>query len=141
MLDLSLWVGQLNGAQTSLKKIGQAVDIPAARKDLKQEPAAFIIPGTDKGGTNGLSGGAVQQEIATTVGVLIAVKNAGGNAGNKHVDELRMVRMQIDGALLGWQPPDACYEVEYVSGRLIGFNDKVLWWMDFYKTAYNKRKV
>jgi len=140
MLNLTLWQTKLDIANTDLKKVGLAADLIAAKKELKQAPAAFLIIGTEKAGANSLMG-AVDQTVTVNVGVAIAVKNAGAKTGAKNIDQLKVIRDQIDAVLLGWQPDDANEQVEYVSGRLLGFSNQVLWWMDFYQTTYTKRKV
>lgn len=140
MLDLTLWETKLQDASTDLKKIGRASGLAQAQQELKQDPAAFFIPGTEKAGENRF-GNAVDQTVTVAVGVVIGIKNAGAKTGAKNIDELKTIRAQIDNALLGWQPADANDQIEYVSGRLLGFNDQVLWWMDFYQTTYTKRAI
>lgn len=140
MLDLTLWQDRLNSAQTDLKKVGLAASIPEARKNLKQDPAAFFIPVSDRAGANAF-GNAVHQTVTIQIGVLIAIKHAGAITGKKNIDELTVIRKQIDSVLLAWEPADATDMVIYSGGRLIGFNDQVLWYQDIYQTTYDRRKV
>ena len=140
MHNLTLWQAQLEAASTDLKKIGLSANLAQAQKELKQDPAAFVFPGPDKAGPNTLVN-AVSQSVSATVSIVIAIKHAGAKTGGKNIDELNVVRQQINDALLGWQPADADDQVEYANGRLIGFNNQVLWWIDNYQTTYTRRKV
>lgn len=140
MLDLTLWEDRLKTAQTDLKKIGSAADLPAARDNLKQDPALYFVLGSERAGANPYSN-AVHQQISVEVLVFIAVRHAGAATGKQHIDQLNSLRGQIDAALLGWQPDDTADPVEYVSGRLMGFKDNIMWWGDIYRTTYDKRSV
>lgn len=135
MLDLDIWQARLE-SQNDLKKIGQAVDIDATRRDLKAMPAAYLVPGRDTPVRNDLLDAEVGQLITAEVLVIFAVENAGAKTGARNVSQLNTLRQQVLNRLLGWQPGDADDAIEYAGGRLLGFENQVLWWGDTYATQY-----
>jgi len=138
MLDLTPWVTRLQ-SQTDLKKVGLAVDLEAARRNLKQMPAAFVIYGREQVARNDdLSD--VTQLIYAQVMVIIAVENAGASTGARNLADLKTISDQIDDRLLDWQPADADDPVEYAGGNLLGFGDQILWWGNNYATQYIKQR-
>lgn len=137
MLDLADWVTRLQ-SQTDLKKVGLAADLEAARRGLKQMPAAFILLGRETVQRNEALT-EVGQLVDVEVIVAIAVDNAGARTGARNIDQLKTIRQQIDTRLLGWQPTTAEDVIEYDGGRLLGFSDQILWWSDSYATQYLKQ--
>lgn len=137
MLDLADWVTRLQ-SQTDLKKVGLAADLEAARRDLKQMPAAFILLGRETVQRNEELD-EVGQLVDVEVIVAIAIDNAGAKTGARNIDQLKTIREQIDARLLGWQPSTAEDKVEYDGGRLLGFSNQILWWADSYATQYLKQ--
>lgn len=138
-LDLSLIVTRLQGQVSALKRVDVAVDQNAARDDLKNiYPAAYVLPMQDTASPNALAN-AVSQDVTHTFGVLVAVMNLGDTTGAKARSELSPIRSSIGDALLNWQPGNDYTPCEYSGGRLLGLTDRVMWWMDQYRTRFEVR--
>jgi len=153
-LDLTYIVKRLQvQLASSIKLVGEALDIASAEDDLKNVyPAAYILPNRDQPGSNILAN-VVSQEVTTTFSVLLAVRNLRDATGAKARAELRPLRSDVADTLLGWTPgpyveatrvftPSEDYTpCEYAGGRLMRVTDTVLWWMDDYRTRFEVRKT
>lgn len=141
-MDLSLdpIVARIKAQVAAFKKVGIAADLAAAARELKQEPAAFVIPVQDRAQRNALENG-VSQRVLSRFGVVLAVSNLRDASGERAQTELAPIRDALLAALLGW-PPDAERDpCEYGGGRLLRLSDRVLWWQDNFDTAFYLRKV
>ena len=134
-MDITLWVQRIESAKDKLRFVGTAADLAIARKELRQHPAAFVLPGREQAQPNDLMND-VYQTVQVEVGVVLAVRHAGSVIGSAHVDALNGLRSEVRSALLGWIPDDGNQQVEFVDGRLLDFDKRVLWWMDSYRSEY-----
>lgn len=141
MLDLELWELRLKNAHTDIEQIGRAANPALAMKSITKNTSVFVLPGIENAGGNSLTGGAVAQETQVSVGLLIGLKHVAATRSHESLVQLQNIRDQIDEVLLGWQPPDAAYEIEFQSGKPSFFNDKIFFWTDFYRTAFDKRST
>lgn len=141
-MDFSLTpIAERIRAQAPLfKKVGIAADLAAARRELKLEPAAFLIPVLERASANSLENG-VSQFVLQRFGVVLAVRNLRDAAAEHAQEELAPVRDALFAALIGWAPDAERDPVTYAGGRLIGLTDRVLWWQDSFDTSYYLRKV
>jgi len=140
-LDLSLITARLTDQAPVLKRIAEAMDIASAMDDLKTVvPAAYILPLRDPASPNALAN-AVSQSVTSTFGVLLAVKNLRDAAGEKARAELTPLRSDVCDALLNWQPGAEYAPCEFGGGRLMQMTDRVLWWLDEYRTSFEIRKT
>jgi len=121
-------------------RVGGAADLGAALRELKQEPAAFVIPQTERASGNTLENG-VSQRVAARFGVVIALSNLRDARGEKAQTELAPVRLSLFAALLGWAPDVDRDPCEYAGGKILRLSDRVLWWQDNFETAYYLRAV
>ena len=140
--SLDLVVARLKSETSILKKnIEGSVSLQATlQRGTIKNHSAFIIPGADSAQPNGMAG-IVDQQVRTTFGVLIAVRNvadARGAAGNT---ALKPIRDEIGEALLNWDAIGNGNPITYGGGRLQSFANKVLWWQDNYVVPFNLRKV
>ncbi|WP_157669908.1 hypothetical protein [Chitinibacter sp. GC72] len=119
-----------------LKSVGGAADYAEGKKLLKHQlPAAFVIPLGDIDGPNSVVG-EVHQERRTAFALIFAQSNLKKAGGVDDVDELQQLRAQVRDALLGWLPPECDQAIEAAGGKLLDFDDAVLWWQDDYATGY-----
>ena len=138
-LDLSLIVTRLQAEVSALKRVDVAVDSAAARDDLKNiYPAAYVLPLRERPGPNALAN-AVSQAVTHTFGVLTAVQSLNDLTGKKARDTLTPIRSDIGDALLNWQPGADYTPCEFSGGRLLGLTDRVMWWLDEYRTRFEVR--
>lgn len=124
----------------ALRRVAAAAELAAAGEDLKQVPAAYVVPSADRAGQNQLANG-VSQRNQVRFAVVMAVSNMRDARGEKAQADLRLLRISIMTALLGWSPDVDFAPVEYVAGRLLRLSDSVLWWQDEFLTAHQLRYV
>lgn len=134
-------IAELNTAATVFRAVAGAADLIAAMDDMKQSPAAYVVPVTDDATPNSLASMAVAQRVTARFGVVIGEKNlrdARGQAANKG---LRVLRLAVGGQLHGWRPSDDYDVLEYAGGRLLRMDveHQVLWWQDNYRTVTDWR--
>jgi hypothetical protein len=127
---------------SQLKLVGEAAELALARENIKQLPAAFILPMRNAGGRNELSiEGTAMQRVAITFAVVIAIQNLRDTTGGKANEDLAAVRGLVMGKLLAWRPTDAHDPCLFANGAMIGMRDRVLWWQDSYTTGIYARKT
>lgn len=141
MLSLTPWQDRLRHASVALRQVAGAVDLAAAQTNLVNAPAGFVLPGRQTAGPNRLMAGAVEQELAVVVSVVLAVRNVADGRGRDSVEQLAEIREAVLARLLGWQPADAGMPVELAGGQPLGLPDQTLWWQDDYRTTAVVRKV
>lgn len=119
-----------------LKLVGGAADFERAQMGLTTMPAAFVIPARESAGDNAFGNQIVQQTVAATFTVALAVRNLADAEGAAALESLEPVRVAVRDALLNFVPEDCTDGCEYDSGELVAFANGVLWWADAYRTAY-----
>ncbi|ARO88178.1 hypothetical protein EBAPG3_010530 [Nitrosospira lacus] len=125
----------------SLRRVAAAAELAAASEDLKQVPAAYVVPAAERASQNQFATGGVLQRNQVRFAVVLAVSNVSDMRGEKAQADLRILRTSVITALLGWSPDSAFDPVEYVGGRLLRLSDAVLWWQDEFLTAHQLRYV
>jgi hypothetical protein len=130
LFDAELVIARLRSEVTALKKVAAAVDLAAAKADLKnQRPAAWVIELRNQAGPNQVVS-IVAQHSVVTFGVLLCVSNVSDARGEAAQAAAKPFREAILAALLGWEP-DPGYDVcQYFRGQLIELDAPTLWWMD-----------
>jgi len=129
-------IQRLRDAVPVLKQVGGAYDYEAAASVLKNFPAAFVLPAAESASDNPFMDQLVEQRVSAECVVLIAVRNLSDAVAEAAAQSLEPVRLAIREALLGWVPEGAEDNVEFVQGAMLVFANGVLWWQDFYRTAY-----
>jgi len=140
-MDLDPIVVQLKAQVPALRFVGGAADLPAATEEVKQLPAAFVIPLNDAASRNDVATGALSQQLTVRFGVLIASQNLRDATGNAALGTLKPLRDSIRDALAGWVPAGYEDPCEIVGGRIMQLNDRVLWWQDDFLSMFIYRKV
>lgn len=118
-----------------------AADFAAARTNLKDPPAAYVIPLGDRAAPSSLQGLSVDQHVTERFGVVMAVSNlrdVRGGAVNAALETLR--RATIDN-LLAFQPAADYDPVQYGGGRILQLDVSVIWWQLEFITGYYERKI
>ncbi|SDI53795.1 phage tail terminator protein [Propionivibrio dicarboxylicus] len=132
-------VARLKAATTGFNKIGGAADLDAIGKKVVT-PGAYVIPMTESG-TEGELLGVTEQEIDIGFGVFTVVSNLSDVAGAAAIGGLQARRDAIKSALIGWVPnPAEGHPVYFTSGRLMRWDDGILWWLDEFQVASYWRK-
>ncbi|MXS82273.1 phage tail terminator protein [Nitrosomonas oligotropha] len=143
LFDHSWIIARLKDQVTSLKLVGGAADFDAAAESLKQKPAAFVLPNSERANQSTTGTMAVSQENTVRFAVVLAVQNLRDARGENAQADLLSLRTDIMSALLGWEPDeDADFKpIEFSGGRLLQLADRVLWWQDEFVTAHLLRSV
>lgn len=135
--DPQLAVARVADQVPGLKLCIQTVDVPSAMEQLKQTPAAFVVPISESGGDQFLATGGTGERVVPLFSVLLAVSSLRDTSGAAAAAELVVLRQAVATALLGWTPDSAIYDpFEFASGRLVVMSDRVAWWQDNYRTAH-----
>lgn len=140
-MDLAPIIERLRGEVSALRFVGGAADLPAATEELKQTPAAFVIPLTDAATRNADATGSVTQQITARFGVLLAAQNLRDARGEAALTTLEPLRLAVREALVGWVPAGFEDPCEIVAGRIMSLSDRVLWWQDDFLSMFIYRKV
>lgn len=135
LLDLEWIIARLETEVPTLKLVGGAVDLASASASLKQTPSAFVIPSSERASGNSTGTMVVSQNNITRFAVVSAVRNLRDPRGGKAQGDLRSVRTNILTALHGWQPDADFDPIEYGGGKLMSFNNQVVWYWDELVTA------
>lgn len=124
-----------------MKLIGGAADFASATEGLKQTPAAFVLPSSERAASSSTGTLVVSQNNTVRFGVVVAVQNLRDPRGEKAQADLLALRHAIMTALHGWSPDDDFDPIEFGGGRLLQLNDQVLWWQDDFVTAHFIRSL
>ncbi|PIY01695.1 MAG: hypothetical protein COZ23_01865 [Hydrogenophilales bacterium CG_4_10_14_3_um_filter_58_23] len=127
------------GGAQEFRKVATAANFAAAREDLKQPPAVYVLPMNDAAGQNSLGGGAIIQPVIERFGVVLAVSNLRDASGVAAQVEFERLRRLVIDQLLGFVPGDGYEPCEYVGGSLLALDASVLWWQLVFRTGYMER--
>lgn len=139
VFDPQLVIERLRDQVAALKTVGEAPDYATAMEDVKGKriPAAYVLDLATKPAANETGTVRVSQRCGITFAVVLAVQNLRDPRGEKAKGALRAVRIPVITALLGWKPSDdPQYDICTLGpGRVLGFDDQVLFWQDDFYTA------
>jgi len=141
LLDYQIIIDYLDAQVSRLKSVDGAAGLASASANLKQSPAAFVVPLNDRASGNRTGTMVVHQNNTTRFAVIVAVQNLRDPRGDKARDDLRALRQDILNTLHGWVPGDAFNPVEYGGGRMLKLTNQVLWWQDEFLTSHFIRSV
>ncbi len=122
------WMRRLESELDDIE-VYTAADLASAQSEHRRD-AVYVMYSSDDARPSDVAG-QVRQQHTVGVDVVSAIRNFRGSRGSEAVDEIERVRDQVLDALVGWTPPSAEGEaIEYRRGRLLGFQDKAIWWQD-----------
>ena len=137
-LDLDLVIARLDTLTSdgTLRMVGGALDIPSAEEEVKQIPAAFVVPGRENGsGQRPVT--SARQLVVESFNVVHVVSNRRGDKGVAARSELRTLRGHTRGLLVGWSPDSEEFDTfMWERGGLLSLSQLQLWWVDAYRTEY-----
>lgn len=122
-------------------KVAGASDFASAKEDLKNPPAAYVVPLADVARPNDLLGDSVEQLVTEKFGVIIAVKNVRDVRGDAVNAALETLRKKTINALLGFVPATGYAPVQYGGGRLLALDVGITWWHLEFITSYYESTV
>lgn len=141
LFDPQWIIGRLKTEVTTLKRVSGAAGMAEAAEDLKQAPAAFVVPASERPAGNSTGTMVVSQNNVVRFGVVIAVQNLSDPRGEKAQANLVALRTAIMAALHGWQPNADFDPIEFGGGNISGLDNQVLWWQDTFVTSHLLRSV
>lgn len=130
---------RLRDRVTGMRLIDGVSSLAEAMRGARVVPALYLVPLADKAIELGHFGGATDQRITTTFGVILALDAGRTAMGLDAVLALEAARAQVRAALVGWVPEPANGEsVTFAGGELLDLPaDARLWWADdFEVTSY-----
>jgi len=133
-LNLQHWVDRLRAEVPALKTVGLAGDMRKVKDLVRAVPAAWVYPGPERVTATDRSPQSYYR-MSTEVHVLIAMRHYGDTVGGQAVDALREVRLQIEAALIRWQPPDALVPAVPRGGAPLPIEANAMWWLDRFETS------
>lgn len=141
LFDPQWIIARLDTQVSALKHVAGSAELAAANADLKQLPAAYVVPNAERplGSSTGTM--VVSQQNSARFGVVLAVSNLRDARGEKAQADLLTLRTAVMTALLGWQANAEFDPLEYAGGRLLQLADQVLWWQDDFSTTHLLRSV
>lgn len=141
LLNRQLVIARLRDQVSDLKRVSGSAEFAAARADLRQVPAAFVIEASNRPGQNKTGTEVVVQDNRITFGVALAHQNVSDPRGEAAGDAMTDLRTAVMTALLGWSPTGDFDPCEYAGGQLLQMNDFTIWWQDNYTTGAQLRSV
>lgn len=147
-MDLQTLVARVQAADEDppvvcpFREVGGAAELAAARlQPPKRLPACYFLLTEDRAGRNTQVTPAVQQRISQVLSVVILNENKRDARGGLARDELTPLRNYLLDRLIGWSPAAGYDPFEKGGGKVIGFQDLVLWFKDDFLTSHLMRKV
>lgn len=132
-------IDRLKEQAPALLQVSGAAGLAQAATDLKQVPAAYVVPNAERANGSRTGTVAVSQQNTVRFAVIMAVRNLRDARGDQAQGDLLTLREEIITALHGWQPQDEFDPLEYGSGRLLQLTQQVLWWQDEFLTSHLMR--
>lgn len=129
-------IARLKDQATSLLNVAGAAGLAQAATDLKQVPASYVVPSSERASGSNTGTLVVSQPNSVRFAVIVAVRNLRDARGDKAQADLLSLRQEIMTALHGWQPDADFDPIEYGGGRLLQLTDQVLWWQDEFLTSH-----
>lgn len=117
-------------------KVAGAANFAAVKEDLKNQPAAYVIPMADRASPNKLGSGAISQRVTERFAVVMALDNKRDTRGDAVNAALEAKRAKVIDALIGVMPSAAYDPVEYQGGQLLALDVTTTYWQLEFTTAY-----
>ncbi|TWB58682.1 phage tail terminator protein [Nitrospirillum viridazoti] len=136
MIDHAAVIARLTGCGL-FRKVGGAVEGAAAIDGKTPLPdggiSAFVIPMTDTPEAP-ISYDPVVQTVASSFGVLCALKRAGDATGAGALDPLKTLSDGLAGVLVGWTVPGTLLPLILGPARLMDLQPGIVWWLAEFET-------
>lgn len=136
MIDPDLVIAHLQ-TLSLFKVVGGAAEAAALMgtgQAVGEGPNAYVVPMADDAAKPASQGG--PQRVTGTFGVLLMVRRHGDALGQKTMNRLRPLRMQLLTGMLGLQLAPELQPCWWRGGRMHDFTKESLWWLDEYAADY-----
>ncbi len=132
-MNLSPILERLKSQLVGFKEIGSAADLEAVSSTRVPVPSCYLLLLSDSADEN-ITMGAFEQRVTVNFAVILVASNRRDAAGAAAMNELEPLRAQIKAALIGWAPEPLTGEpVNFSAGRLLQFEDGLLWWAEEFR--------
>lgn len=133
-LDLTHWVERLKDQVSALKTVGLAGDLQRVVDVAKVLPSVWVMPGPESVAASE-AGAQRRYRMRCQVDIVLALRHYGDSVGGKATDALRVLRVDIGQALIGWKPSDALVTVIPKGGSPIRMQANAMWWRERFETS------
>ncbi|GIX33423.1 MAG: hypothetical protein KatS3mg125_1379 [Lysobacterales bacterium] len=136
-LALSPIIARIRQEVPLLRTVGGVAEAAAAQRgSLQGLPAAFVMLEEESASPTFGSSGAHLQRVSVRFAVLLAARNARDALGQALAETAGELAGELRRALVGWMPSTALTAIEFRQGRLLSFDDAVIWWQETYGCDY-----
>lgn len=141
-MDLEPIVARLQTTTAVFRRVGGAADLAAIESGPPLAPACYVMPLAEEALEDIPLLGGFAQALGVVFGVVVLCANRRDARGEAVCADLRPLRQALRAALLGWSPePDVGEPVHFAGGRLLRFDDGLLWWIDEFRVKTYWRSV
>lgn len=140
--DTGLIVRRLEACVPDFQSIGGAADY-AAVKELRgfRTPSAYVVFSEDENtGKIPASVGVTSQEALVRFGVVLALRNYGGQRGDQMAEQARRLIGLVRVALIGHKPDKGARVVGWLGGAVLDYDASVLLFADRYQIHHMLHK-
>lgn len=139
-IDIAAFIARLKTEASTLRNVAGAAEATAAQKaSTASLPAAYVYLERESAPAKVAASGAHLQRITARVAVLIAVRNYRDPRGGDAMQDLQSRIADVRAALIGWKPDQALTTVDFRDGRLVSFDDAIVWWQESFDCDYLAR--
>jgi hypothetical protein len=139
-IDIAGIIARLKAEASTLRQVAGAAEATAAQKaSTASLPGAFVYLERESAPPKVAASGVHLQRVTARIAVLLAVRNYRDARGGDAMQDLRAHIADVRAALIGWKPDDAITSVDFRDGRLISFDDAVVWWQESFDCDYLAR--
>jgi|GEM_PF-476149 len=131
-----LSAAQLNG-KPLFNKVEEAIDLSSSMKGrLKPSPVAFIVEISRRPGNNARDMGIAQQEVTTTIGVVIGISKTNDPQGAKAKTAVAPILSETRKALFGFSPTSEHSALLLAAADTVGVTEHALWQLERFTTTH-----
>lgn len=125
--------------ETVFKTIESATNLDSVIKNGRiTADTAFVIPMTERGAAQQLNTYRFQQQVSTSVGVVIACRSINDRLGSDAIERMESLKVHVRNHLLGWEP-DNMEALLFDQGRIVSFSKTAAFWLEQYRSRYTFR--
>lgn len=125
--------------QPVFKSIESATNLDSVIKSGSvRADTAFVIPMTERGAAQQIDTYSFQQQIGSTVGVVIACRSINDRLGGDAIERMETLKVHVRKHLLGWEP-DNMEALLFDQGRIVSFSKTAAFWLEQYRSRFTFR--
>jgi hypothetical protein len=134
MIKVATIAARLMSLVPELARVAGVSDLAAAKGNVTQLPAAYIMPEPERAKPNKLMGGH-SQELIERFTILLLVKNVSDYGGMAAQEEVEALSAKVRAAMLGWQPTPEHSPVDLVGAGPLDPTNNLLYWPEGFQAS------